>query len=101
MEKTLWTAVAVLWISLLASVACAAGGRDVVNRGTADGVANGLVVQTASLTSPAGLSFRNITPDRMVRPVVEFGQQGSGELAGAALIGAGFVFRALRRRGLV
>lgn len=98
MEKLLWSAVAVLWMSLLAG---AAYGGDVVQDAVdrPQRTVEEVVVHNASLTSPVRSAA--IAGERMVRPVVQFGQQGSGELAGAALIGAGFVFRALRRRGLV
>ena len=93
MEKLLWTAVAVLWMSLLAGAAMGGDVQMAVDRSDDSRP----LVQNASLSSPV----RTVAVDRVVRPVIELGQRGSGELAGAALIGAGFVFRALRRRGLV
>jgi hypothetical protein len=93
MEKMSWAALAVLWTSLLAGSAFGADVRDSAEGSQSESA----MIASASLVSPV----RNMAADRVLRPMVEIGQRGSGELAGAGLLGAAFVFRALRRRGLV
>lgn len=105
MEKVLWMAIALLWLGMIGTAAFAAEPQRPVGTpanitaddSTTAGTPAASLLSVTHAMSPAS-PVREISMTLNQQPMIEVGQHGGAELAGAFLIGSAALWSARRRR---